>query len=121
MAVGFNVHILTKGPSSNPLAWAEKMECVRKHFDDNVTIHITEDKGVHYGRVLVDDYPAYVNAWLAHRPRGLVIMPAHPYNEKYAHQNVIRYDGTNEAFEELMVMLRMAKTRQPLEHWRKDD
>tara|TARA_Y100000310_G_C20512920_1_gene729762 strand:+ start:436 stop:588 length:153 start_codon:yes stop_codon:yes gene_type:complete len=46
---------------------------------------ITEDKGIVYGKVLVDDYPCYIKRWLENRPRGLVIMPAHSYNRDFEH------------------------------------
>lgn len=92
--IGFEIHILTKGPSSKPHAWAEKLECVRKNLGF-VQVHITEDKSVHYGRVLVDDYPPYVEAWLEHRPRGQVIMPAQQWNAGFEHQQVLRYHGEN--------------------------
>jgi hypothetical protein len=58
-------------------------------------VTITHDKGIVYGAVLVDDWPEYVTSWLEHRPRGLVIMPAHNHNVGFAHSQVVRYDGTN--------------------------
>lgn len=92
--IGFDIHILTKGPSSKPRAWMEKVECIREHFEyDEVQIHITEDKSVHYGRVLVDDYPPYIRAWLEHRPRGVVIMPEWPWNKDFTHPYVIHHTG----------------------------
>ena len=45
--IGFEINILTKGPSSNPTAWKEKVEWVREHLGD-VKITITEDKGLVY-------------------------------------------------------------------------
>lgn len=92
--IGFDIHILTKGPYRNTPAWTEKVECIRHHLPD-ATVHITEDKSIHYGRVLVDDWPDYVLPWLENRPRGLVIMPAHHYNAGFSHPNVVRYDGDN--------------------------
>lgn len=52
-------------------------------------------KGLVYGAILVDDWPEYVERWLKHRPRGLVVMPASSNNVGYNHPNVIRYDGSN--------------------------
>ena len=92
---GCEIHILTKGPGSKPIAWKEKVEWVQKYVDESANITITNDKGLVYGKILVDDWPDYILRWLEWRPRGLVIMPAHPYNENFAHSNVIRYDGTN--------------------------
>ena len=118
----FSIHILTKGPSSNFDAWKEKGLWIRRHITGPVTIHMTEDKQVHYGRVLVDDYMEYCERWLQYRPRGLVIQPAnegnmnfdHPMGAK--HPNIIRYDGTNIA--EVNLALRAAANRHDGEHWR---
>ena len=101
--LGFMTAILTKGPSSKAHAWAEKVECIQNHLGCKAQINIVgeaDDDGFHakgnvYGRILVDDYPEYMNSWLKHRPRGLGIVPAKPYNEGYEHPQVIRYDGSN--------------------------
>jgi len=76
----FSVSVLTKGPRSKPAVWAEKVEWVRQ-FLPGTPLTITEDKSFTYGRVLVDDFPPYFTAWLAHRPRGIAIVPAQPWNE----------------------------------------
>ena len=89
--VGFNIHVLTKGPSSKSQAWAEKVEWVREHMP-YADITITEDKGLVYGRVLFDDYPDYVNRWLAWRPRGLVIMLHTQQNASFEHPNIVKID-----------------------------
>ncbi len=101
-ALGFELHVLTKGPRSTPNAWSEKVEWCAEHLPDaNVTV--TGDKSLVYGRVLVDDYPPYFTRWLEVRPRGLVVCVAHPWNEGFAaggpeaHAGVFRYDGTNRA------------------------
>ncbi len=114
----YGIKILTKGPSSRKRAnaWSEKFECIRHNFPEDVGIHIVEDKSGEYGRVLVDDYPQYIQSWLNWRPRGLVIMPAHQYNRDYSHPNVIRYDGNNK--DEVLEALTAAKARSPREHWR---
>lgn len=95
--MGFDIHILTKGPYRTISAWSEKVEWVREHLPDT-PITITENKGLVYGRVLFDDWPPYCEAWLKHRPRGLVIMPAYRYNkgldEKYPGK-IIRFTGDN--------------------------
>lgn len=93
--IGFKLHILTKGPSSHPDAWKEKVEWCKLYLRNDIGISIVGDKGLVYGRVLVDDYPEYILRWLEHRPRGLVIMPAHKYNKEFKHKNVIGYDGNN--------------------------
>jgi 5'-nucleotidase len=93
-ALGFDVHVLTKGPLAAPSAWTEKLEWCQQHLA-GVPVTITRDKGLVYGKVLVDDWSPYAERWLRWRPRGLVILPAHPWNENFAHSNAIRYDGTN--------------------------
>lgn len=116
--IGFDIHILTKGPSSKGMgiSWMEKMECIRDHFGSDVTLHISENKSVTYGRVLVDDFESYVKDWLHRRCRGLSIMPAHEYNKDFKHPNVIRYDGTNH--NEVRLALQAAYDRDAKEHWR---
>jgi 5'-nucleotidase len=86
----FRLVVLTKGPARrNSGAWSEKVEWCREYLGD-VPVVISADKGLVYGRVLVDDWPDYVTRWLEWRPRGLVLMPAQPWNEGYAHPNVLR-------------------------------
>jgi len=109
--VGFTPHILTKGPSSKPQAWKEKLEWIRNEDElKGVQTTITEDKGLVYGRVLVDDWPGYMNRWLKWRTRGLGIMIAYPQNEKYSHPNVIKCDGTN--MDEIRRALQLAHDRE---------
>ena len=91
----FEIHVLTKGPSKISNAWTGKVNWCRNNLPEDVKVTITEDKGLVYGKILVDDYPDYIIDWLEYRPRGLVIMPAHRYNRSFNHPNVIRYDGTN--------------------------
>ncbi len=91
----FETHVLTKGPSKVSAAWTGKVNWCRKNLPEDIKVTITEDKGLVYGKILVDDWPGYITDWLEWRPRGLVIMPAHNYNRSFTHPNVIRYDGTN--------------------------
>jgi 5'-nucleotidase len=94
----FNIHILTKGPTNSKNAWTDKAEWVKRDIKldyPDAKLTITEDKGLVYGTVLVDDWIEYVERWLTWRPRGVVIMPAHPWNIGYKHPNVTRYDGSN--------------------------
>lgn len=89
--VGYQLVVLSRGPRQNPLAWKEKIEWCRANISYQHSITLTEDKGLVYGRVLVDDWPAYIQSWLAHRPRGKVIMPARRWNESFVHPQVFRY------------------------------
>jgi FMN phosphatase YigB (HAD superfamily) len=88
----FQSHVLTKGPASASASWTEKLRWCQKHVPD-LLVTVTQDKGLVYGKVLVDDWPPYVTRWLEWRPRGLVIMPAHPWNQDVNHPNVLRYTG----------------------------
>jgi 5'-nucleotidase len=92
--IGFDVVVLTKASIDVPNAWAEKVQWSRMHLG-KTPITISQTKELVYGRVLIDDWPEYYEAWLQHRPRGLVIAVAHPYNEGSTDPRVIRYDGTN--------------------------
>jgi len=87
--------ILTQGPRKNPAAWSGKKKWMDKNLGEDTEITITRDKGLVYGKILVDDFPEYIERWLAWRPRGLVIMPASSSNADYKNSQVIRYDGTN--------------------------
>jgi len=98
--LGFGIHALTKGPRSTPVAWKEKVEWCVEHLPDAM-ITLTEDKSLVYGKVLADDWPAYYRPWLAHRPRGMVIVPRQPWNVEDLlrpedQDRIIAYDGTGD-------------------------
>jgi 5'(3')-deoxyribonucleotidase len=94
-AIGYEIHILTKGPKKFPSAWEEKVLWCQKHIEDDIDIHITSNKSMVYGKILYDDFPDYMETWLKHRPRGLGIMPETRYNKDYTHPNVIKWNGEN--------------------------
>ena len=119
--IGFSIQILTKGPSNTPIAWMEKLECVRRHLGE-VSVHISDNtdepeasKAQHYGRVLVDDYPPYVEAWLNRRPRGLAILPAHDYNADFKHPQAVRYSSIREDVPKVREALQKAFDRKVFE------
>jgi 5'-nucleotidase len=114
----FEIYILTKAPKHNPMAWTEKAKWAQEHVP-KAKIILTEDKGLVYGKVLVDDFPPYIERWTENRPRGLVIMPAHPWNEDFSHKNTIRYDGTN--LEQIRTAMEIAQRRQPTHPLELDD
>lgn len=90
----FEIHVLTKGPTKTLIAWQEKARWCSKYLPDT-PITIGTDKSLVYGAILCDDWPAYVLSWLQYRPRGLVIMPAQPWNVDYTsttHPQIVRYD-----------------------------
>lgn len=92
----YDLHILTKGPALATRAWSEKVTWCQKHIPD-AQIHVTQDKGIVYGRVLFDDFPPYAERWLKWRPRGTVIMPATSWNASFEHPSVVKWDGTKES------------------------
>lgn len=115
--IGFEIEILTKGPASKSLAWAEKVDCIDMHLKGRAVPNIVgKTKHRTYGRVLVDDYPEYVMGWVERRPRGLVVMPAHPYNADCSHPNIVRYTGLN--IDEVRNALQAAFDRKDGHHWR---
>jgi len=109
-AMGFEIHILTKGPSTKPHVWTEKIEWCKEHLGDT-PVTITQDKGLVYGKVLVDDYPAYIERWLKWRPRGLVVMPDTVHNRHFDHPNVVRATGEN--FDIVEAAMTLAAKRPP--------
>lgn len=107
--LNYRIMILTQGPKKNPAAWSGKKKCIDKHFGEDFDITLTRDKGLVYGKILVDDYPEYIKRWLSWRERGLVIMPSNENNKNYSHPQVIRYDGTN--LEEIKLTMIKARDR----------
>lgn len=104
---GFDLYILTKGPWLATNAWTEKVDWCRVEIPD-AEIHITgatTGKGMVYGKVLFDDHPPYIESWLRWRPRGLVIVPAQPWNEGFEHPNAVRWDGSAAARAEIAARL----------------
>lgn len=97
--IGFGVQILTKAPRKNFPAWAEKVEWCHINLpvdEHGIQVNLVEDKGSFYGRILIDDYPKYINSWLAHRPRGIVLMPAQEWNKDFQSVKVYRCDVSDQ-------------------------
>ena len=113
-AIGFKCDILTKGPSSHPTAWKEKVEWCKRYVPD-AEIHIVTNKGIVYGTMLYDDYSEYMASWLLHRPRGLGIMPVKNGVKALDHPNVVHWDGTNlDAARDAMERAYARGTKEPL-------
>lgn len=92
---GFRVHVLTKGPSDAPQAWADKVAWCRAHLPD-VPVIVTDDKARVHGHVLVDDWLPYVERWQRQWPGGLAIVPAQPWNvQAPSGPCCLRADGRN--------------------------
>jgi hypothetical protein len=109
--IGFKPHILTKGPYKATRAWSEKYEWCKQNVP-NVSVTITEDKGLVYGKVLFDDWPPYIQRWLKWRPRGFVLMLEHPYNSGFEHPQVIRVLRDKSNFDIIKEQLQIAYERQ---------
>ncbi|MBI2044704.1 hypothetical protein HYT23_01460 [Candidatus Pacearchaeota archaeon] len=108
----FQIYILTKAPRKAPQAWTQKAEWINANVP-NTPMIMSYDKGLVYGKVLVDDYPPYIERWLEHRPRGLVILPAHPWNKNFQHPNAIRCDGSDAQLSRVRMAMEIAKLRKP--------
>lgn len=87
--VGFELVICSKGPRRAVGAWTEKVQWVQRYLPD-ANIVLTQDKSLVYGRLLVDDWPEYIEPWLEVRPRGIVLMPATKANKSFKHPRVHR-------------------------------
>ncbi|MBT3691016.1 hypothetical protein HOG16_02105 [Candidatus Woesearchaeota archaeon] len=108
--LGYRTMILTQGPRKNPYAWSGKKKWIDRNLGEDQDVTMTRDKGLIYGKILVDDFTGYVERWLGWRKRGLVIMPASKENEGYSHEQVIRYNGEN--LEEVREAMEKAKLRE---------
>jgi 5'(3')-deoxyribonucleotidase len=89
VAAGFETSILTKAPRTNHPSRSEKAEWCEEHVPD-LPVTVCHDKGLVYGRILFDDFPAYALAWLKHRPNGTVLMLDGPSNQGFSHPQVVR-------------------------------
>lgn len=89
---GYLINILTKGPKKTHAAWSEKKEWCWQYFPSD-DVHITENKGMVYGKILFDDWPEYITSWLEFRPRGFVFMLAQPWNVDFKHPQVFRVES----------------------------
>lgn len=78
--IGFRIMILTKSSKESKNAWSEKVAWVAEHLPE-ADVTVTQDKGLVYGKVLVDDYPGHIERWMERRPRGIVVMPEQRWNE----------------------------------------
>lgn len=96
-SLGYVNTILTKGPNKTRTAWTEKTQWCDEHIPGRSIIVVDSDKpethkGLVYGKVLFDDYPPYMEAWLKNRPRGKGIMLDHFYNKDFEHPQVLKID-----------------------------
>jgi 5'-nucleotidase len=108
--IGYRCDILTKGPSSHPTAWKEKVEWCRRHLGD-IDVHIVTNKSLVYGTMLYDDFHGFMSGWLSTRPRGLGIMPSDSGPRVLDHPNLIYWDGQN--FDQVREAMIRAYEREP--------
>ena len=87
--LGYRLMVASKAPVWGDEPWVEKARWCRKHLPEQ-GITLTHDKSLMYGKVLFDDFPEYITAWLEHRPRGHVLMLDGPVNRNFEHSSVFR-------------------------------
>ena len=104
--LGYQLHVLTKGPSYAENAWTEKKAWTRQHLPQ-AKITITEEKGLVYGKILFDDWVPYINDWLAFRPRGTVLMLDQLWNQGFEHPQVIRIMKDQTDFSEVEARVKL--------------
>ncbi len=93
--IGFRIMICTKGAKDAPASWTEKAEWVAEHLS-GTDMTITRDKGLVYGRILVDDKPEHILRWLKWRPRGMVVMPQRPRNRRFKDRRILKVGSFSE-------------------------
>jgi 5'-nucleotidase len=107
---GFSIMVLTKGNTRRNLnAWTEKVQWVAEHMP-YAKVTVTEDKGLVYGKILVDNFKPYVERWLQWRPRGLVILPNQPWNQDCTGPNITRISSDSD-LRKLFPLLRRHRAR----------
>lgn len=107
----FALHVLTKGPTTTPTAWREKLEWSQINIPD-AFVNLVQIKSMMYGHLLFDDWPAYYYPWLEHRPRGYVIAVAQPWNKpSFTHKRLVRYDGSKGSKDEVAEVIQFVAAR----------
>lgn len=123
---GFEPYVLTKGPISKPIVASEKLEWCAHFLPEAHPLLVSNQetalqpkhqgcrpstKGLIYGKVFFDDYPKFMKEWLTFRPRGLGLMLKNELNYKFAHPNVVMFDGDNN--KEVERAIQIAYERKP--------
>lgn len=109
-SIGFRIMIMTKSSKESKNAWSEKVAWISEHLPD-VDVTVTMDKGLVYGKVLVDDYPTHFLRWMEHRPRGKVVMPIQPWNKDVGARPNLYGVSCKEDLEAITPMLKAAFER----------
>lgn len=114
IGIGFEIHVLTKGPKKSSNAWTEKFEWCQEHLPSACNITITRNKSTTYGLGLVDDYRPFLEGWLEHRPRGYCIQPVDPNKSLDDwHPRVVQYDGSSAQMAKVRKVLKGIYVREP--------
>ena len=109
--IGFRIMILTKSSKQSKNAWSEKAAWIAEHLPPDVEMTVTQDKGLYYGRVLVDDYPNHFLRWMDHRPRGIVVMPTQAWNKDTSRRLNLYPVSSREELEKIRPVLEEAFDR----------
>lgn len=109
--MGFEIHILTKGPRSKPFAWSEKVEWINRHCNPRFPskMNIVTDKSLFYGKILFDDHVPYVKDWLQNRPRGMAILPLDDSNKDFSHNQAIHLKDNLSNFNDTLEKIKKFK------------
>lgn len=109
-SIGFRIMIMTKSSKESKNAWSEKVAWISEHLPE-VDVTVTQDKGLVYGKVLVDDYPTHFLRWMERRPRGKVVMPVQPLNKDVGSRPNLYAVSSKADLEAITPMLRAAYDR----------
>jgi 5'-nucleotidase len=109
-SIGFRIMIMTKSSKESKNAWSEKVAWISEYLPD-VDMMVTMDKGLVYGKVLVDDYPSHFLRWMERRPRGKVVMPVQPWNRDVGSRSNLHPVSSKADLEAITPMLKAAFER----------
>lgn len=76
-AKGYEIHIVSKGPTTGAIAWSEKVEWVQTHLT-HITLHLTQNKSMIHGDVFIEDRWDFLSQWLLRNKGGKGIMNTRP-------------------------------------------
>lgn len=109
-SIGFRIMIMTKSSKESKNAWSEKVAWIAEHLPE-ADVTVTQDKGLVYGKILVDDYPNHFLRWMEHRPRGKVVMPVQPWNKDVGSRPNLHPVSSKADLEAITPMLKAAFER----------
>lgn len=95
--IGLPIHLSVSRVQDKVELLSSKVAWCKKHIPE-IDVLLIEGVTPMYGSVLVSDYMPYWQGWLKNRPRGVVIVPAQPWNvgaEAFDPTRVYRYDRSD--------------------------